>query len=155
MDKHCKCKQQKSWWNKSIIFSFPLVHLKEISPGCSLEVLMLKLKLQYFGHLMWRADSFEKTWCWERLKAGGEGDDRGWKGWMPSPTQWTWACCRCPAGDGEGQGSLACCTPWGHSQTGLSDWTTTMGEGRIPPHSNIELTSTTTIMLFSSSFLYS
>ena len=51
--------------------------LKEISPGCSLEGLMLKLKLQYFGHLMRRADSFEKTRSWERLKAGGEGDDRG------------------------------------------------------------------------------
>ena len=51
--------------------------LKEISPGCSLEGLMLKLKLQYFGHLMWRADSFEKTLCWERLRAGGEGDDSG------------------------------------------------------------------------------
>ena len=64
--------------------------LKEISPGCSLEGLMLKLKLQYFGHLLWRADSFEKTWCWERLRAGGEGDDREWDGWMASPTQWTW-----------------------------------------------------------------
>ena len=42
--------------------------LKEISPGCSLEGLMLKLKLQYFGHLMQRADSFEKTWCWARLR---------------------------------------------------------------------------------------
>ena len=52
--------------------------LKEISPECSLEGLMLKLKRQYFGHLMRRADSFEKTLkCWERLKAGGEGDDRG------------------------------------------------------------------------------
>ena len=50
--------------------------LKEISPEYSLERLMLKLKLQYFGHLMRRADSFEKT-CWERLRAGGEGDDRG------------------------------------------------------------------------------
>ena len=50
---------------------------KEISPGCSLEGLMLKLKLQSFGHLMWRADSFEKTLMLERLKAGGEGDDRG------------------------------------------------------------------------------
>ena len=50
--------------------------LKEISPEYSLEGLMLKLKLQYFGHLMRRADSFEKT-CWERLRAGGEGDDRG------------------------------------------------------------------------------
>ena len=51
---------------------------------------MLKLKLQYFGHLMWRTDSFEKTWCWERLRAGGEVDNRGWDGWMASPTQWTW-----------------------------------------------------------------
>ena len=64
--------------------------LKEISVGCSLEGLMLKLKLQYFGHLMWRADSFEKTLCWERLKVGGEGDNRGWDGWMASPTQWAW-----------------------------------------------------------------
>ena len=51
--------------------------LKEISPGCSLEGLMLKLKLQHFGYLMRRADSFEKTLMWERLRAGGEGDDRG------------------------------------------------------------------------------
>ena len=50
--------------------------LKEISPGCSLEGLMLKLKLQYFGHLMRRADSLEKTLSWERLRAG-EGDNRG------------------------------------------------------------------------------
>ena len=64
--------------------------LKEISPEYSLEGLMLKLKLQYFGHLMWRTDSFEKTWCWERMKVGGEGDDRGWDAWMASPTQWTW-----------------------------------------------------------------
>ena len=55
-------------WNQSI--------LREISPEYSLEGLMLKLKLQYFGHLMQRADSLEKDWCWERLKAG-EGDDRG------------------------------------------------------------------------------
>ena len=64
--------------------------LKEISPEYSLEGLMLKLKLQYSGHLMWRIDSFEKTWCWERLKVGGEGDDRGWDVWMASLTQWTW-----------------------------------------------------------------
>ena len=64
-------------------------NLKEISPEYSLEGLMLKLKLQYFG-LMWRADSLERPWCWERLKAGGEGDDREWDGWVVSPTQWTW-----------------------------------------------------------------
>ena len=51
---------------------------------------MLKLKLQYFGHLMWRTDSLEKTWCWERVKAGGEGENRGWGGWMAPPTQCTW-----------------------------------------------------------------
>ena len=60
--------------------------LKEISVEYSLEGLILKLKVQYFGHLMWRTDSLEKTL---RLKAG-EVDDRGWDGWMASPTQWVW-----------------------------------------------------------------
>ena len=50
--------------------------LKEIRPGCSLEGLMLKLKLQYFGHLMRRVDSLEKTLMLGGLGAGGEGDDR-------------------------------------------------------------------------------
>ena len=64
--------------------------LKEISPGISLEGMMLKLKLPYFGHLMGRVDSLEKT-----LMLGGIGgrrrrDDRGWDGWMASLTRWTW-----------------------------------------------------------------
>ena len=63
--------------------------LKEISPDYSLEGLMLKLKLQYFVHLIWRTDTLERPWCWERLKTGGEGDDRGWDGWKASLTQWT------------------------------------------------------------------
>ena len=62
--------------------------LKEVSPEYLLEG--LKLKLQYFGHLMQRTDSFEKTLCRERLKAAGERDDRVWDGWKASPTQWTW-----------------------------------------------------------------
>ena len=66
--------------------------LKEISPEYSLEGLMLKLKLQYCGHLMQRADSFKRPWCWERLRALGEGDNRRWDGWMASPTRWTWVC---------------------------------------------------------------
>ena len=66
------------------------VQLKEISSGCLLEGLMLKLKLQYFGHLIRGTDSFGKTLIWERLKAGGEGEDRGWDGWMASPMQWIW-----------------------------------------------------------------
>ena len=66
--------------------------LKEINPKYSSEGLMLKPKPQYFGHLMQRADSLEKTWCWERLKEGEEGD-RGPDGWMASSIQsmWTWA----------------------------------------------------------------
>ena len=64
--------------------------LKEINPGISLEGMMLKLKLQYFGHLMRRADSLERLWCWEGLGAWGEGDYRGWDGWMASRTRWTW-----------------------------------------------------------------
>ena len=50
---------------------------------------MLELNLQYLSHLRWRIDSMEKSWCWERLKAG-EGDNRGWDDWMASLTQWTW-----------------------------------------------------------------
>ena len=65
--------------------------LKEISPEYSLEGLMLNLKLQYFGHPMQCKEltHLKRPWCWERLKAG-EGEDRGWDGWMASPIQWTW-----------------------------------------------------------------
>ena len=64
--------------------------LKEISPEYSSEGLMLKLKLQYFVHLMWRTDSFGKTLMLGKIEAGGEGDYKGWDGWMASLTQWTW-----------------------------------------------------------------
>ena len=63
--------------------------LKEINPKYSLEGLMLKLKLQYFGQLMQRTDSFEKTLMLGKIE-DREGDSRGWDGWMASPTQWTW-----------------------------------------------------------------
>ena len=63
--------------------------LKVIGPGCSLEGMMLKLKLQFWPP---HAKSWlsGKDWCWEGLGPGGEGDDRGWDGWMASLTQWTW-----------------------------------------------------------------
>ena len=70
------------WSNQSI--------LKEISPEYSLEGLMQKLKLQYLGHLMQRADSLEKTLMLERERARGEGGNRVRDGWMSSLTQWTW-----------------------------------------------------------------
>ena len=62
--------------------------LKEISPEYSLEGLMLKLKLQYFGHMMRRTDSLEKTPMLKRLKAQGEWDNNGWDGCMATPTRW-------------------------------------------------------------------
>ena len=61
--------------------------LKETSPGCSLKGLMLKLKLQYFGHLMWRADSLEKTLMLGKIEGRRRRNNRGWDGWMASPTQ--------------------------------------------------------------------
>ena len=60
--------------------------LKEISP----DGLTLKLKLQYFGHLMQRADSFEKTLMLGKIEGRRRCDNRGWDGWMASPTKWTW-----------------------------------------------------------------
>ena len=66
--------------------------LKDISPGCSLEGLMLKLKLQYFGHLVWRADSFEKALMLGKIDGGKRRGRQRMRYWMASPTQWTWAC---------------------------------------------------------------
>ena len=66
------------------------IKLKEISPEYSLEGLILRLGLQFFGHLMRRTDRWPDDWCWEKWQAGGEGDDKGWDGWMASPTWWTW-----------------------------------------------------------------
>ena len=64
--------------------------LKEISPDYSLEGLMLKLKLQYLATWCEHLTHWKRPWCWERLKAGGVGDHRGWAGWKVSLTQWTW-----------------------------------------------------------------
>ena len=64
--------------------------LKEISPGISLKGMVLKLKLQCFGHLMQRVDSLEKTLILGGTGAGWEGDNRGWDGWVALLTRWTW-----------------------------------------------------------------
>ena len=99
---HYKTKNRVTvWWRRLLRFPWTARRsnqsiLKVINPEYSLEGLMLKLKLQYFGHLMWRADSLQKALMLGRLKAGGEGDDRGWDGWMASLSQWTsvWASSR-------------------------------------------------------------
>ena len=61
--------------------------LKEISPKYCLEGLMLKLKLSTWCEEL---TNWIRLWCWQRLRAGGEGDSRGWDGWMASLTQWPW-----------------------------------------------------------------
>ena len=64
--------------------------LKEIRPKYSMEGLMLKLKLQCLATWCEELTRWKRPWYWEKLKVGGEGDDRGWDGWMAWPTQWTW-----------------------------------------------------------------
>ena len=70
------------WSNQSI--------LGEISPGCSLEGLMLSWNSNTLVTWCEELTHLKRPWCWERLRAGGGGDNRGWDGWMASPTQWTW-----------------------------------------------------------------
>ena len=98
--------------------------LKEINPEYSLEGLMLKLKLQYFGHLIQRADSLEKTLMLGKLEGSREGNDRGQDGWMALRTQWTWVCTS--SGRLQRTGKPAVHGIAKH-QTWLSNWTTTKG----------------------------
>jgi len=93
--------------------------LKKISPEYSLERLMLKLKLQYFDHLMWRTDSLEKTLMLGKIEGGRR---RGWQKmrWLDGITDFMdmslsklWV--------GDGQGDLACCSPWGHKESDTAE----------------------------------
>ena len=93
--------------------------LKEISPGCSLEGMMPKLKLQYFGHLMWRVDSLEESDAgrdWGQEEKGTTEDEMaGWHHWLDGrESQWT-------LGVGDGQGGLACCDSWGHKESDTTE----------------------------------
>ena len=90
----------KNWWFWTVVLEKTLESpldcrrsnqsILKISPGCSLEGMMLKLKLRYFGTSCKELTHWKRLWCWEGLGAGGEGDGRGWDGWMASLTWWTW-----------------------------------------------------------------
>ena len=64
--------------------------LKEISSGWPMEGIMLKLKCRYLATWCEHLTHWKRPWCWGRLRAGGEVDNRGWNGWMESWTRWTW-----------------------------------------------------------------
>ena len=109
--------------------------LKEISLGCSLEGLMLKLKLQYFGHRMWRADSFEKTLMLGKIEGRRRGRQR--MKWLDghhclNGHEFGWT-----LGVGDGQGGLAYCGSWGHKE---SDTTERLNWTKLPPLCAIKLT---------------
>ena len=98
--------------------------LKEINPGISLEGMMLKLKVQYFGHLMRRVDSLEdsdagRDWGQEE-KGMSEDEMAGWHHWLNEhESEWT-------PGVGDGQGGLACCDSWGRKESDTTErlnWT--------------------------------
>ena len=96
--------------------------LKEISSEYSLEGLMLKLKLQYFGHLLWRTDLLEKTLMLGRRrrheKKGTTEDEMvGWHHRL-NGHEFEQA-----LGVGDGQGSLVCCSPWGQKESDTTEWT--------------------------------
>ena len=69
------------WSNQSIL---------KISPGCSLEGMMVSWNSSTSATSCNELTHWKRPWCWEGLGAGGEGDNRGWDGWMASPTRWTW-----------------------------------------------------------------
>ena len=92
--------------------------LKEINPEYSLEGLMLKLKLQYFGHLMQRTNSLEKTLMLGKIEGGRRRGRQKMGCWMASqmPFKLNGHEFEQALGVGDGQGSLACCSPWGHKE---------------------------------------
>ena len=105
--------------------------VKEISPEYSLEGLILKLKLQYFGPT-WCEEltHWKRPWCWERLKSGGEKGDRRWDGWMVSLTQWTWVWANLQRWWSTGKPSVGQSLGL-QSQTRLSNWTAITIDYRI------------------------
>ena len=106
-------------------------NLKEICPEYSLEGLMLKLKLQYFGHLMGRTDSLEETLMLGKIEGRRRRGRQRMRWWMASLTRctWVWASSR-----SDGQGSLACYSPWGHEESDTTEqlnWTEEEKEYKI------------------------
>ena len=109
--------------------------LKEISPEYSLERLMLKL--QYLATWCKELNHWKISWCWKRLKAGGEGDDRGWDGWMASLTRWTWVWASSRSWWYTGKPGVLQ-SMGSQSRTWLSNWTDWLTEGMEATYTSIK-----------------
>ena len=93
--------------------------LKEISPECSFEGQMLRLKLQYFGYLVQRTDSLEKTLMLGKIKGKKRREQQRmrWLDGIPDSIDKS----EKALGVGDGQGGLACCSPWGHKESNMTE----------------------------------
>ena len=93
--------------------------LKEISPEYSWKVWCWSWNFNTLTTWCEEPTHWKRPWCWEILKVGGEGDDRGLDGWMASPMWWTWVWIG--SGSGDGQGSLASCSRWGRKESDMTE----------------------------------
>ena len=99
---------QEDQTNPSERKSFLNIHWKDWCWRWSSNTLATWLELTHW----------KRPWCWERLKVGREGDDRGWDVWVASLTWWTWVW----VSSENGQRNLACCSPWGHKESYMTEW---------------------------------
>ena len=120
----------KNWCFQTVVLEKALdspLNTKEIKPvnskGNQPWIFIGRTNTKAEALVLWPSDEksqhIGKDWCWERLRAG-ERDDRGWDGWMVSPTQWTWICQT--LGDSVGQGSMACWCSWSCKESDRTVW---------------------------------
>ena len=105
--------------------------IREINPQYSLEGLMLKLSSNTLATWCKEPTHWKRPWCWERLRAGGEGGGRGWDGWTASPTQWIWGWTSSGRQWRTGKPGCAAVHGVAKSWTRLSNWTTTNNRALI------------------------
>ena len=107
--KKCTEKEERRIWNKS--------------KGNQSWVFIGRTDVEAETPILWPPDLKSwfiwKDWCWDRLRTGGDGGDRGWDGWMALPTQWTWVWVN--SGVGDAQGGLVCWGSWGHKESDMTE----------------------------------
>ena len=117
----------KNWCFQTLELESPL-DIKEIKPvnpkGNQPWIFTGRSDAEAEIPILWPPDAkdlthWKRLWCWEGLRAGGEGDDRGWDGWMAASTRWTWVGWTPEVGDG--QGGLACCDSWGCKESDTTE----------------------------------